>query len=189
MRRHARPSADALWDDLLNAHRVTAVTPAEYPVHRPDVAVLCCSDARVPPSVVFNQPPGSIFVVRNAGHASGPEALASLDYAVAELGVSLIVVMGHTDCGVAQAAVAGGGPAFVEPLTGPLHDLVQIYPDAGVNEIVELNVLRTVDLLADHPGPTGRALRNRSVELRGAVFDLRSGQLEPLGTDLLDDER
>ena len=79
---------DDTWAELVAAHersRPAAVT--EVPEHAPKAAILACSDARVPPSVVFDQPAGALFVVRIAGNTASPAALASLDYAVEHLGV------------------------------------------------------------------------------------------------------
>ncbi|MGI9615445.1 MAG: carbonic anhydrase [Acidimicrobiales bacterium] len=96
------------WDRLVEAHNAARSEPSreDPPRHQPTAAVLACSDARVPPSVIFDQPAGSLFVVRIAGNSASPAALASFDYAVDALGVELI------------AAAAGR----VE-IRGAIHDL------------------------------------------------------------------
>jgi carbonic anhydrase len=79
-------------------------TPA---AHVPFALVLGCSDARVPIEQVFDQSPGDLFVIRVAGNVLGVECLGSIDYAVANLGNSLklVLVLGHTTCGAVTAAV------------------------------------------------------------------------------------
>ncbi len=72
---------------------------------QPGAAVLCCSDSRVPPEVVFEQSLGDIFVVRTAGLVVEPTSLGSLEYAVDHLGVPLMVILGHESCGAVTAAV------------------------------------------------------------------------------------
>jgi carbonic anhydrase len=72
----------------------------------PKAAVLCCSDSRVPPYIVFDHSLGDLFVVRTAGLVLGPGSLGSLEYAVAHLHVPLLVVKGHQSCGAVTAAVA-----------------------------------------------------------------------------------
>jgi carbonic anhydrase len=67
--------------------------------------VLCCSDSRVPPYIVFDHSLGDLFVVRTAGLVLGPGSLGSLEYAVAHLHVPLLVVKGHESCGAVTAAV------------------------------------------------------------------------------------
>ena len=72
---------------------------------RPIAAILSCSDSRVAPELAFDQGPGDLFVVRLAGNFVSDDGLASLEYAVKFLGVPLVMVLGHTDCGAVAAAV------------------------------------------------------------------------------------
>lgn len=76
----------------------------------PHVAILSCSDSRVPSELVFDEGLGDLFVVRSAGESADPLAIGSLEYAVKHLGSSVIVVMGHESCGAVKAACAGGKP-------------------------------------------------------------------------------
>lgn len=175
---------DASWDDLVAAARDKRVTVGT-PEHRPSVAVLSCSDARVPPSVIFDQPAGRLFVVRIAGNTASPAALASLDYAVDKLGVELVVVLGHTDCGAVAAAAAGTCGGHLTPVVRPICDLATEHPELPRVDLVRLNVAATVDALRHHDGPTGEAARRGDISIRGAVFDLESGRLTE--TDLITD--
>jgi carbonic anhydrase len=75
----------------------------------PVAAILACSDSRVPPTLVFDQGLGDLFIVRNAGQVLSPDALASLEFAVLELDVPLIIVLGHECCGAISAATATFG--------------------------------------------------------------------------------
>ena len=75
---------------------------------RPGAVVVGCSDSRVPPELVFDQGVGDLFVVRVAGNVvvkAGFTVKGSIEYAVAELGAPLIVVLGHTGCGAIKAAI------------------------------------------------------------------------------------
>ena len=75
----------------------------------PFAMFIACSDSRVVPEVLTQREPGDIFVVRNAGNiipSYGPAAggvSASIEYAVAALGIEDVVVCGHTDCGAMKA--------------------------------------------------------------------------------------
>jgi carbonic anhydrase len=77
------------------------------PAQTPYALALGCSDARVPIELIFDQSPNDLFVIRVAGNVLGTECLGSIDYAVANLGKSLklVVVLGHTACGAVSAAV------------------------------------------------------------------------------------
>ena len=70
----------------------------------PKVAVLGCSDSRVPIEIVFDQGLGDIFAIRVAGNVYGGPVKGSVEYAVAVLKVKLVVVMGHEGCGAVRAA-------------------------------------------------------------------------------------
>merc|ERR1712226_1692090 len=70
----------------------------------PSVAVLGCSDSRVPVEIVFDQGLGDMFVVRVAGNCLDTSTSASLDYAVHHLKVKVVVVLGHEGCGAEKAA-------------------------------------------------------------------------------------
>jgi carbonic anhydrase len=71
----------------------------------PFAAVLVCADSRVPIELVFDQTIGHLFVTRVAGNIVTPEIVASLEYAVAVLGVKVLLVLGHTGCGAVKAAM------------------------------------------------------------------------------------
>lgn len=73
----------------------------------PFVAILSCSDSRVPPEIIFDQGLGDIFVIRNAGNVLDEHVLGSIEYAVEHLGVRLVVVMGHRSCGAVAVTMQG----------------------------------------------------------------------------------
>merc|ERR1719203_166879 len=70
----------------------------------PSVAVLGCSDSRVPVEIVFDQGLGDMFVIRVAGNCLDTATSASLQYAVHHLKVKVLIVMGHEGCGAVKAA-------------------------------------------------------------------------------------
>ena len=74
----------------------------------PFAALVCCSDSRVPPEIVFDCGLGDLFITRVAGNIISGEILGSLEYAAEHLDVNLIVVLGHKRCGAIQATVNGG---------------------------------------------------------------------------------
>jgi carbonic anhydrase len=102
---------------------------------RPATMLIGCSDSRSGPEVVFDALPGELFVVRNVGGlvpVYAPDnrnhaASAALEYAVLELRVTSIVVMGHGRCGGVAAALGDGAPLsstdFIGAWTQALRDL------------------------------------------------------------------
>lgn len=173
------------WTALLEAHRGAEVaTTGNAPRHEPKAAVLACSDARVPPSIVFDQPAGNLFIVRIAGNTAVPAAVASLDYAVANLGVDLVVVMGHTSCGAVAAAAAGTCDGYLEPIVAEICELAKTWPNAEPDRIAALNVAKTIRALLDHDGPVGIAAAADELEIRGVIHNLATGLLEPVAYEL-----
>lgn len=170
-----------VWNELVAAHqRVEASSLGGAPAHEPRAAVLCCSDARVPPSVIFDQPAGTLFVVRIAGNTASPAALASLDYAVDILGVRLLVVLGHTGCGAVQAAASGRCGGHLAPIVESICTIAKARPDLSAEQLVRANVGATISALSLHGGPVGRSVRRGELEIQGAVHDLITGALDPV---------
>ncbi|MFC5337927.1 carbonic anhydrase [Leucobacter denitrificans] len=71
----------------------------------PDVALFGCSDSRLAAEIIFDLGLGDLFIARNMGHVVAESITASMEYAVAYLGSSLIVVLAHDSCGAVAAAI------------------------------------------------------------------------------------
>ena len=71
----------------------------------PRAALFGCADSRLAAEIIFDQGLGDLFVVRNAGQVVSDSAIASIEYAVAVLDVSLIIVLAHDECGAVRAAI------------------------------------------------------------------------------------
>ncbi|MGC7102934.1 carbonic anhydrase [Amycolatopsis lurida] len=77
------------------------IAPAQHPF----AVLFGCADSRLA-AEIFDRGLGDLFVVRTAGHVAGPEVLGSVEYAVSALNCPLIVVLGHSSCGVIAATRA-----------------------------------------------------------------------------------
>lgn len=73
---------------------------------KPFAAIITCADSRISPELVFDVERGNLFVSRIAGNSIDSGTLGSTEYAVAVLGVKLVLVLGHSDCGAIKAAIA-----------------------------------------------------------------------------------
>lgn len=134
--------------------------------------MLCCSDARVLPTAIFDAGVGELFVVRVAGNTLTAEARASLDYAINSLGVGLIVVLGHTECGAVGAACAGVEDRDLAPILAPIAARLEPGETASVNDLVERNVAAVVAEIAESPSAIGLAARAGTATVIGAIYDL-----------------
>lgn len=72
---------------------------------QPFAVVLGCSDSRVPVEMIFDQGLGDLFVIRVAGNIVAPSQIGSVEFAAAQFGTRLVVVLGHTRCGAVQATL------------------------------------------------------------------------------------
>ena len=152
----------------------------------PYATILCCSDSRVPPELVFDAGFGELFVVRVAGNVLGTAILGTLQYAGSHLHTPLFVVMGHEGCGAVKAALATRfeGAAqksrialLLENILPALEGLDAAQPaDALLRAAVEANVRHTVRELLKTPEAKARLAEGR-FRLVGAVYDLESGRV------------
>ena len=72
---------------------------------KPNLTVIACSDSRVPVEEIFAAYPGEIFVIKTAGNVLDDIGKASLEYALAHLPTSVVLVLGHTQCGAVTSTV------------------------------------------------------------------------------------
>lgn len=154
---------------------------------RPIAAVVACSDARVPPSVVLDQGLGDLFVIRVAGHALGDNVVASVHYAVEQLGVPVVLVLGHEGCGAVGLTLdvvrAGGDETapLVRAIAPAAHTALTRVggADAAHDEAVRLHADATAATLRDDPRLRARVARGDLV-VRDAVYRLSSGRIDGL---------
>ncbi|OYW51546.1 MAG: hypothetical protein B7Z30_17600 [Rhizobiales bacterium 12-68-15] len=151
----------------------------------PFAAVLGCADSRAAPETLFQAGLGDLFVARNAGNLADVGAIGSLEYAVANLGVPLIMVLGHEHCGAAGAAVAMAQqnlalPAHLRDMLLPMLPAALAALRGGgdaVEGTVRTNVaLNVARLLTESPVLAGAASAGR-LKVVGAYYDLDTQQV------------
>jgi carbonic anhydrase len=147
---------------------------------QPIAAFLTCADSRVAPETVFNQQIGDLFVCRVAGNVSSVENVASTEYAVEHLGVGLIVVMGHTECGAVKAALS---KQKFEGALGKLIEEVKVGDvpadkTAALTAGIRNNVNAAVEQMMKASPTIKEMVRQERIRIVGAVYSLESGQVE-----------
>jgi carbonic anhydrase len=91
----------------------------------PIAVVVTCSDSRTPPEIIFCKNINRLFVIRTAGNVLDNIGLGSIEYAVKNLGVRLIIVMGHQNCGAVKAAISGGNvPPHIDSIVNQIKPAV-----------------------------------------------------------------
>jgi carbonic anhydrase len=159
----------------------------------PDAALFGCADSRLAAEIIFDKGLGDLFVVRNAGQVMSDSVVGSLEYAVGVLGVPLIVVLGHDECGAVRAAIDSRA-ADAPPLPPHIDALIQhIVPAvtrvAGSEPIDATQVdaslvgrehLRdTVSELLERSVMIGEAIAAGTLAIVGANYKLMEGTVVP----------
>ena len=154
---------------------------------QPFAAYVTCSDSRVPPELLFGRGLGELFIIRNAGNTVDTVALGSIEYAVAVLGVPLVVVMGHESCGAVAAAASvvsenatypGQIGRMIEPI---IPAVLSVRDEAGdpLENAVRANVRRVADYLRNQTDPIMQdPLGSGRVKVVGAYYNLETGAVD-----------
>ena len=138
------------------------------------------------PELVFDQGVGDLFVVRVAGNVvsgAGPFVKGSVEFAVAELGARLVVVLGHEACGAVKAAVAHIDAN--DTLPGSIRDLVEVIrpaaaavrgkPGDKLDNAIKANVQMGVERLKGLDPILSGFVKKGELKVVGAVYELRTG--------------
>lgn len=158
----------------------------------PVAAIVGCADSRVAPELVFDQGVGDLFVVRVAGNVvsgTGPLLKGSLEFAVAELGVRLIMVLGHSKCGAVKAAIEHIDAH--DALPGSIGELVALIqpavtaakgkPGDKLNNVIKANVERCVARLKGLDPILSPLVDKGELKVVGGVYELSTGMVEVFG--------
>ncbi|PSL57548.1 carbonic anhydrase [Saccharothrix carnea] len=134
----------------------------------PFAVVLGCADSRVPPELVFDHGLGDLFTIRAAGEVLDNSVLGSVEYAVEHLGIPLVVVLGHANCGAVSAAVdVVRGRAAV---SGDVSVLVRAIEPAVLSTPADADEARFLAAAVDNQARRVASLvLERSVTIRTAV--------------------
>ena len=147
----------------------------------PWAIVLSCADSRVVPEMAFDTGLGELFVVRVAGNVANTESVASIEYAVANLGSKVIIVLGHESCGAVTAAMAGGdNGANLNQLLGHIAPVASASGSDDVNEVVRQNAVHVAKQLTATSGIIADAVNSGRLSIVPGFYNLGSGKVELL---------
>jgi len=153
----------------------------------PIVGVLACADSRVPPEIIFDQGPGKVFVVRDAGNVVSTYGLASLEFAVAVLNVPLILVLGHSSCGAVAAALQssrerkklpGHLPELVDAIQPAVNEAHGKHPSDLLAATIRENVRLGMRELKSRSKIIGDAVASGKVAIKGGIYQLATGKID-----------
>lgn len=158
----------------------------------PIATIVGCADSRTPPTILFNQGFGKLFIIRVAGNTVDRRGLASIVYAVKHLNCPLVVVMGHTGCGAvaaAEAVVDGTSPLdpsleeMIVPIIPAVLDARRTdAPDMAVRAVEE-NARRVAEKLKVADASLAEAIEAGSLKVVAAVKQMATGRVKFLDLD------
>ncbi|MBR4147356.1 MAG: carbonic anhydrase [Bacteroidales bacterium] len=138
----------------------------------PFAVVLCCSDSRVVPEILFDQKLGDLFVIRNAGNVVDEDVLGSIEYAVEHLESPLVVVLGHSSCGAVTATCQGGElPGHIVEIAKRIRPSI----DEGccVNDNARRHAERMAQLIKNDP-----IVEHTKTKVVAGFYDIATGVVE-----------
>jgi len=158
----------------------------------PFAIILGCSDSRVPAELVFDQGLGDLFVIRVAGNIVAPSQIGSVEFAVSQFNTSLVVVLGHSQCGAITATVdellSGETNSsknirsivdWVRPAVSSLV-LTDLIKDRErlLDTAVRANVRASVDHLRHGSELLETVIANHGLQIVGAEYNLKTGEVD-----------
>ena len=162
---------------------------------KPTIMMIACCDSRAAPETIFDAGPGEIFVVRNVANLVPPYApdgrhhstSAALEFAVLQLGVKHVVIMGHGRCGGIRAIMEPGDPLstgdFIGKWLADVRDVAAVVEhdhDHGSAELLtaveQASVEHSLANLRTFPWIRVRESKEQ-LTLNGAWFDISQGEL------------
>ena len=183
-------------EPIARDHRrqVDQTSEGQYPL----ALVLSCMDSRTATETIFDLGLGDVFSVRVAGNLVSAEQLGSMELGLKQVGVRLLVVLGHTRCGAIAAAIEAvvGGPGAAQPgdgenlavITGPIAESVREENPAPseaqaqdadfVRSVTVRNVRRSMREIRQKSARLRMLIDDGALGLVGALYDVETGQVE-----------
>jgi carbonic anhydrase len=158
----------------------------------PFAIVLGCSDSRVPAEIIFDQGLGDLFVIRVAGNIVAPSQIGSVEFAAERFGTRLVVVLGHSNCGVISATVEELSKGKAEQsrnlrsIVSRVRPSVEAIVDTGlsmesqdlIHHAVRANIRMSVDHLRHGSELLEQLIDHDGLMVVGAEYSLESGEVE-----------
>jgi len=153
---------------------------------KPFALIISCMDSRAPVEIIFDQGIGDLFSVRVAGNIINEDIIASAEFAVDVVGVKLIMVLGHTNCGAMSACINNIRNGYLKYLVNkiePNHLKFKNEIDNSVqpiNELAKYNAKESANALIDKSEIIQQALKNKKIEIVTAMYSIETGKVDVL---------
>ena len=167
--------------DMLHDRRITAA--GQYP----HAIILSCIDSRVNAETIFDAGIGELFSARIAGNIADADLVGSMEYACAEAGAKLVLVMGHTSCGSIKGACdhlelgnLTGLLNKIEPAVSAVQDVQgerNSKNSVFVDAVCEANVRLTIERIRELSPILSELEKAGKIRIMGCIYNLETGRV------------
>ena len=150
----------------------------------PFAIIIACSDSRVPVELLFDQGIGDLFVIRVAGNVVAPSQIGSVEFAAANLGTRLVVVLGHSNCGVVAATLKDLSlqqekrSSNLQSIVDRIRTALEGLEKPSLHDAVVANVHNSVERLRNESEILAALIDSGSLTIVGAEYSIESGVVD-----------
>ena len=158
----------------------------------PFAIILGCSDSRAPVELIFDQNLGELFVIRIAGNIVAPSMVGSVEFAAAQFGTRLVIVLGHTQCGAVKATMnelqqpsdqrSPNLDSIVNRIRPAVEPLLEFRKDEDyellLRKAVRANIRASANQLRHGSAILEDLIENDGLQVIGAEYSLKTGLVE-----------
>ncbi len=161
-------------------HQIEALSTNENPL----AIVVSCIDARISPDLIFDVSLGDLVSIRVAGNVISDEVLGSIEQAVNNLGIKIIIVLGHSECGAVKSAMVGDSTGHFSAVTDKIRRVLsngQYAADVDAKEVDHVcksNVEQSIKDILDQSPMIKELEMKDSIALQKAFYDLKTGKVD-----------
>jgi carbonic anhydrase len=169
-------------DKLEHPNRTSERREAVVYKQNPFATIVGCSDSRVSPEILFDQGVGDLFVVRIAGNVVGILGLDSIDFSALYLGCSLILVLGHENCGAVKAVVEKQASS-IEAIATLIEPAVILAEQQNGGDLLTKAIKANVRLVVGQLRRTpilASLIEQKKIMIVGGYYNLQTGAVELL---------
>ena len=150
----------------------------------PFAVIVACSDSRVPVELLFDQGLGDLFVIRVAGNIVAPSQIGSVEFAAAQLGTKLVVVLGHSNCGAVEATLKELSKQQetrspnLQSIVNRIRPAVELLDNPSLHTAVVANVRNSVERLRGRSKVLTALIESGELPVVGAQYSIESGVVD-----------
>ena len=170
-------------NEKMNSARRTELVGGQDPF----AVILSCSDSRVPVELIFDQGLGDLFVIRVAGNIVAPSQVGSVEFAAAQLGTRLVVVLGHSNCGAIAATLkelsqghetrSPNLQSIVDSIRPAIEPLLEEGSEVDMDDAVAANVRQSVRQLRRGSTILKELIQSEELTVVGAEYSIETGEV------------